>query len=360
MTDRRFQLPTLTGLLLLTSLLAFTHCRKTPGTSTTTPSPKPTVDTTGKFQNPLLTSGPDPWTIYRDGYYYVTHTTGNNLVLYKTRSMSRLSSAPRTVVWTPPTSGPNSRNIWAPELHYVNNRWYIYYAADDGRNENHRMWVLENESADPTQGTWVSKGELELPEDKWAIDGTLLQHNGQLYFAWSGWPNFSDGQQDLYMCRLTNPWTAQGPRVRISTPELNWEKEGSPDVNEGPEFLLRNDKIFLVYSASHCSTDAYALGMLTASATADLLNPASWTKTPQPVFGPYARDGAYGVGHNSFFTTPDGTENWLLYHANPTINTGCSNLRSPRIQRFTWKADGSPDFGTPVPLSEWIKRPSGE
>ncbi|WP_345267321.1 glycoside hydrolase family 43 protein [Nibrella viscosa] len=318
------------------------------------------VDTVGRFQNPLLLSGPDPWVILKDGWYYYTHTTGRNLQLFKTRAMSRLRQADSKVVWTPPATGPNSRNIWAPELHFVNGKWYLYYAADDGRNENHRMWVLENASADPLQGEWIDRGKLNLPDDRWAIDATLLQHQGQLYTVWSGWEGFTDGRQDLYIAKMTNPWTSEGPRIRLSTPEYNWEKEGSPDVNEGPEFLLNGNKIFLVYSASHCSTDNYALGMLTANATADLMNPASWRKSPQPVFGPYAGGGTNGVGHNSFFTTPDGKGHWILYHANPLPDLGCSNRRSPRMQRFTFKPDGTPDFGEPVKLDQWLPRPSGE
>jgi GH43 family beta-xylosidase len=73
-----------------------------------------------------------------------------------------------------------------------------------------------------------------------------------------------------------------------------------------------------------------------------------------------AADGVYGVGHNSFFTTADGKENWILYHANAEAGQDCSDKRSPRMQRFTWKPDGSPDFGKPVALKTLLKRPSGE
>ena len=126
--------------------------------------------------------------------------------------------------------------------------------------------------------------------------------------------------------------------------------------------------MFLVYSASHCSTDAYTLGMLTANATADLTNPAAWTKSATPVFSPTATNGTFGVGHNSFSQTPtDRTsgpagppENWILYHANPQAGQGCGDRRSIRMQRFTWKVDGSPDFGQPKPLTELVKRPGGE
>ncbi|QHV93791.1 glycoside hydrolase family 43 protein [Spirosoma endbachense] len=348
--------------LLIVLSSATIACKKIPSTSSgVTPTQTATQDTSTRFQNPLLTSGPDPWVIYQDGYYYVMHTTGGDLRLYKTKKMSLLGQSQTSVVWSPPATGPVTRDIWAPELHRVNNRWYIYYAAVVAPSTTHRMWVLENEATDPMTGTWILKGQVQLPDNRWAIDGTLLQLNGKLYYAWSGWENeIRNNIQHIYLCTMKNPWTADSPRLRVSTPEYDWEKQGMPSVNEGPEFLTHDNKVFLVYSASHCSTDSYALGMLAADASADLMNLASWQKSDQPVFGPNAADGAYGVGHNSFFITPDNQENWILYHANPQPGQGCSNNRSPRMQRFTWRTNGYPDFGKPVPLTTSLKRPSGE
>lgn len=343
--------------LLLVALYACQSADTSPAAPT---QPTTAADTVGKFRNPLLPVGPDPWVTYKDGFYYLMHTTGRNLRIYKTRTMSRLGAAPAVTVWSPPATGPNSRDIWAPELHNVNGKWYIYYAADNnGVDATHRMFVLENESADPTQGTWTDRGQLNLPENKWAIDGTLLQLNNQLYFSWSGWENEQGGLQNLYICKLTNPWTAEGQLVRIATPDYAWEKQGF-GVNEGPQFLVHTDRVFIVYSASFCGTDQYALGQLTASTSADLLNPTSWTKSATPVFGPYGLNGTYGAGHQSFFTTPDAKENWIVYHANPGAGQGCGDQRSVRMQPFGWKADSSPDFGQPMPLSQWLKRPSGE
>ena len=101
------------------------------------------------FTNPLLASGADPWVIEKNGNYYFTHTTGRNIVLYKTNSLAGLKTATRKIVWQPPDSTMYSKQIWAPELHLIENKWYFYFAADDGKNENHRMYVLENSSADP-------------------------------------------------------------------------------------------------------------------------------------------------------------------------------------------------------------------
>jgi GH43 family beta-xylosidase len=275
--------------------------------------------------------------------------------------MSELASGVSTVVWTPSPSGPNSRDVWAPELHFLDGKWYIYFTAGPGNCcGGQRMWVLENASADPTTGSWTEKGQLVVPgKDLWAIDGTILEQNGNRYMLWSGQEPGSD-QQNIYICQMSNPWTLTAPRVMLSAPQYAWELFGNPKVNEGPEVLKNAGKTFIVYSASHCSTDDYALGLLTASSTADPMVATSWTKTATPVFSKNPANNAYGPGHNGFFTSKDGKENWMIYHANLQANQGCGNARNPRMQQFTFNADGTPNFGTPVATGVALPRPGGE
>ena len=324
------------------------------------------------FRNPLLPSGADPWVAQLDGFYYYMNTTGRNLTIWKTRAMSQLASAERKVVWSPPASGPYSHDIWAPEIHWIGGKWYIYFAADAGGNETHRIYVVENASHDPLRGKWIFKGKVADATDKWAIDPSEFEDAGRMYLVWSGWEGDVNGQQNIYLARLQNPWTISGPRVLVSTPVYPWEKVGDlvhgtqiellphVDVNEGPEVLKHDGKLFLVYSASGCWTNYYELGMLQAKSGSDLTSPSSWTKSPRPVFWQNPEGKAYGTGHNGFFQSPDGKQDWILYHANPGPDQGCGGLRSPRMQPFKWNADGSPDFGRPVPLDEPLAKPSGE
>src|SRR4051812_39311342 len=181
------------------------------------------------FTNPLLPAGADPWCIYKDGYYYYTHTTGNNVTIWKTTSIAGLKDAEKKVVFTPPQSGPYSKEIWAPEIHFLSGKWYIYFAADSGNNVNHRLWVLENTAADPLQGQWTMKGKLNTAGDKWSIDGSVFEHKGQLYFIWSGWEGDVNGQQNIYIAKMKNPWALGEVRAKISSPELDWEVHG--DLN---------------------------------------------------------------------------------------------------------------------------------
>jgi GH43 family beta-xylosidase len=330
--------------------------------------------------NPLLPSGADPWITSRGGFYYYMNTTGRNLVIWKTRHIEDLRTAQKKVVWTPPTNGPYSHDIWAPELHFLRGRWYIYFAADAGSNMSHRLWVIENASPDPLRGEWTMKGKLADASDKWAIDASVFENHGFLYTVWSGWEGDENGTQSIYIAELKNPWTIKSKRTMISTPDHPWEEvgdlplRGNPEqnpganmadplhvnVNEGPEILQHRDKLFLIYSASGCWTNFYEIGMATASASSDLLKASSWRKTALPVFWESPAAHAYGTGHNGFFKSPDGKQDWIVYHANPEPNQGCGGKRSPRAQPFTWKADGTPDFGRPVPIGETIPAPSGE
>ncbi|MBS1529168.1 MAG: glycoside hydrolase family 43 protein, partial [Bacteroidetes bacterium] len=196
------------------------------------------------FKNPLLQSGADPWCIQRDGYYYYTNSTGSNITIWKTRNITDLQHAEKKIVWTPPPNTMYSKELWAPELHFINKKWYAYFAADDGNNNHHRIYVLENSSADPLQGKWVFKGKVSDPTDKWAIDASVFINRGQLYMIWSGWDGDTDGEQDIFIAQLKNPWTVDGERVKLSYPLFDWEKNGDlhdasnpphVNVNEGPE-----------------------------------------------------------------------------------------------------------------------------
>ena len=322
---------------------------------------------TDTFTNPLLPGGADPWVTYQNGYYYYTNTVGTKLVIWKTKNMANLAKAERKVIWTPPAGTNFSHEVWAPELHLIKGKWYMYFAADDGVNDHHRLFVLENIASDPTLGSWTFKGQIGDASNKWAIDASVFENKGQLYLIWSGWEGDANGQQNIYIAHLKDPLTVEGTRVLISQPQYDWETHGDlhnagnpahVNVNEGPEMLKSGNKLFLIYSASGCWTDFYSLGMLTASDNSDLMNPDSWKKSTKPVFTQSAENSVYAPGHNSFFKSPDGREDWILYHANPAPGCGCGGQRSPRMQKFTWNTDGTPNFGIPAKTGVPMKLPS--
>lgn len=320
---------------------------------------------TNSFTNPILPSGADPYSFYKDGYYYYTNSLGNRIGLWKTKSLADLKTADYKTIYMPPQGTEYSKDLWAPEVMFLQGKWYAYYAADNGDNNHHRLYVLENASADPMQGEWVWKGQLADATNKWAIDADVAEINGVLYAVWSGWEGDANGEQDIYIAKMSNPWTIEGDRVRISKPEKDWELHGDlhdaknpphVSVNEGPQFLVRQNRIFVVFSASGCWTDNYALGLLSLRGN-DLMDSGAWVKSAEPVFQQSPENKVYATGHNSFFVSPSGKENWILYHANPEAGNGCGSKRSPRMQMFRWKKDGTPDFGVPVAAGKVMAAP---
>jgi GH43 family beta-xylosidase len=315
----------------------------------------PAQQSTG-FTNPLLPSGADPFSFYKDGYYYYTHTTGNRIEIWKAKNLADLKTAEHKTIFRPPANTAYSKELWAPEIHFIQGKWYVYFAADAGSNVDHRMYALENASADPLQGEWTFKGKVAAATDKWAIDGDVFTWKNQLYMIWSGWEGDNNGEQDIYIAKMKNPWTIDGDRVRIARPQFDWELHGDikgdptanfVKVNEGPQALMHGDRLFIVFSASGCWTDFYSLGVLSFSGK-DLLKSDSWKKLPQTFLATSKENGVYAPGHNSFFKSPDGKEDWILYHANAEPGQGCGGHRSPRAQKFTWNSDGTPNFGEPV------------
>jgi GH43 family beta-xylosidase len=308
------------------------------------------------FFNVVAPDGADPWVVKQpDGRYYATVTTGTDVTLTRSRTISGLGGGERKVVFRPP---PQARNLWAPEIHQVGCQWYVYVAADDGDNANHRMFVLENPSADPFEGRFTLKGKIADPgNDRWAIDATVLRVEGRLYLIWSGWEGKENVAQNLYIAPMRNPWTLAGPRALISRPTLPWERRGGPPwINEGPQVLIRDGRVLIVYSAAGSWTDHYCLGMLSARVGGNLLSAASWKKHPSPVFE--SANGVFGPGHCSFVKSPDDKEDWIVYHAARRGGSGWKRLL--RAQPFAWNADGAPIFAGPASPNRAIALPGGE
>ena len=307
------------------------------------------------FANPLVPQRADPHvSLHTDGYYYYTATVPeyDRIELRRTRDLNRLGKAEAKVVWRKHASGPMSSHIWAPELHHIDGKWYLYFTA--GRADapfDIRLYVLENASANPLEGRWIERGQLKTGWESFALDATTFTVNGRRYLSWTQRPPTADRHMTaVYIARMDTPLSITGPATLLTTPELPWEKVNQ-HVNEAPAVIVKHGRVFLTYSAS--ATDAnYSLGMLTAAASADLLDRAAWTKSPLPVFQSSEATGQYGPGHNSFTTTPDGRRDILVYHARTYREIKGDPLHDPnrhtRAQFITWRADGTPDFGVPV------------
>jgi GH43 family beta-xylosidase len=291
----------------------------------------------------LVDDGEDPWVISHEGnfYYCTVDRPKQKILISRFSKLEDMATARLVQVW-PGNQGtiPEYLEIWSPELQLVDGKWYIYFALYNGRNAEERMYVLEGISDDP-QGEYLFKGKLKIPTDRWAIDGSvLIMPDNEKYFIWSGWEGFTNISQNIYIAKMSNPWSIASDRVCISRPEYDWEKNGYPYVNEGPQALIYNGRVFIIYSASGSWTDDYCLGQLTYLG-GDPLNPVSWRKELKPVFSKI--DTIFAPGHASFVKLGD--QDYIIYHAARSSQAGWA--RQIRAKPFTWNEDGSPNFGRP-------------
>ncbi|KAL5529831.1 hypothetical protein ACEPAF_6088 [Sanghuangporus sanghuang] len=213
-------------------------------------------------------------------------------------------------------------NVWAPELHQIDGNSHIYYTAGVIANiNNQHINVLQSGSNPMDPYTW----RTSIIPDIWAIDATVANLAGSWYIFY---PAFSSNNlQGLYAVRMSNPWIVTGSYSLISEPTLSWETEGMP-VNEGPAVLVNGSRVWMRYSASYCW----------------------WTD---------GANGDYNPGHDGFFTSPDGSMTYKLYHASETSDVACDGTRRTFAQPVYWHTDGSPNFGGPRPISDLFSAPPG-
>jgi GH43 family beta-xylosidase len=314
------------------------------------------------FQNPIRAGAADPAMVYYNGFYYLTYSNGPRVDIVKSATIAGLSTTTATTVWT--DSDPiKCCFMWAPALKLLNKpdgspgekRWYLYYVAADYNTGNfNRNYVLESSGLDP-MGPYTFKSRLHpTNEDARSIDPNILEKDdGSLYYLWS-----SGSNNEISIASMSNPWTVNGAKVIISTPTYAWEKVGAW-VNENPAAVKRNGKTYITYSASTCFSPDYCTGML-VNTDGNYLNPGSWSKIGGPVLFKSAVDGVYGPGGVEFFKSPDGLEDWIVYHATTASSGECNGNRNGRIQKITWDNNDNPIFCLPPSSSTSLYLPSGD
>lgn len=299
---------------------------------------------------------------HEDGYYYMTGSVPeyDRLVLRRSHTLAGLATAEEAVLWRHEARGPRSGFLWAPELHLIEGRWVMYFAAGpSGGGEDAfriRTYAVACDGGDPMTGKWSVLGQFQAPWDSFNLDSTSFLHRGRRYFAWAQREPGIDTNSNLYIAPLATPLTLAAMPTRLSVPTLDWETQGYK-VNEAPAVLERNGRLFMTYSAS--ATDArYCLGLLTADANADIMDARAWSKSPVPVFTTCRETSVYGPGHNSFTVDEEGRD-ILVYHGRDYEKIEGDSLFNPdrhtRVQRLYYDAEGQPDFGVPVgngPLPE--------
>ncbi|ROT36466.1 alpha-N-arabinofuranosidase [Sodiomyces alkalinus F11] len=314
-------------------------------------SPSPAVS----YTNTLIHQRADPHIVkHTDGWYYFTATVPeyDRIILRRAETIQGLSGAEEVVVWDRDASGTGVGYVWAPELHHIDGKWYVHFALGIRDAFDIRPFVIEGTGANPLTADWVEKGVVRTNWETFSLDATTFVANGTRYLCWAqNDPTTGDSGTSLLLAPMENPWTLRLPAVVISRPEYPWERVGH-NVNEGAYVVERNGRLYMPYSAA--ATDHnYAVGMLSADADADLMDPASWEKASEPLFVSNALTGQWGPGHHTFTVSEDGLSDLIVYHARNYSRVVGEPLNNPdrhtRVQKVYWGADGTPDFGIPVP-----------
>ncbi len=307
------------------------------------------------FNEPFIIQRADPY-VYRhtDGTYYFTASVPeyDKIVLRKSDSLKGLKDAKEVVIWNKHESGEMSKHIWAPELHFLDGKWCIYFAA--GMEEDKwriRPFVLECEGNDPCNDKWIEKGMIQKSDDdiysflSFSLDATIFENKGERYYVWAEKVAAGVGISNLYIAKMESPTKLKTAQVLLTTPDYDWERVDIW-VNEGPAVLKHDGKIFLTYSAS-ATGECYCMGMLSIGENEDLLDPRAWVKEKKPILSSDANKGFFGPGHNSFTKLPDGSD-VCVFHARTYKDIEGDPLYDPNrhtmLMKVEWSKDNTPIF----------------
>lgn len=312
------------------------------------------MDSNLNDRKPWIMQRADPYVYHKDGYYYFTGSMPkyDMITLRRCENLHDLANADETIIWKKHESGPMSEHVWAPELHYLDGKWYVYFSA--GEKEDIwkiRPYVLECEGQDPIADKWIEKGMLQAADDDafsfraFSLDTTVFENKGERYCIWA--EKVSVGRQisNLYIARMQSPFKMETAQVLLTTPDYDWERYGFW-VDEGPAVLHHGGKLYVTYSASETGVN-YCVGMLTADEDADLLDPRSWKKERYPVLKTDESLGIYGPGHNSFTVDEEGNT-IMVYHARTQKELVGNPLYVPNrhamMLKVKWDEEGKPVF----------------
>lgn len=314
------------------------------------------------FKNPLTVEfeTPDPYIIYseKDKCYYGIHSGDTFLTLYRSKTLADIFKDEKKVIYEASDKDGTYGDLWAPELYYEDGFWYIYTSTKGGDNPYFwHMICLKSKGENPFDGFGFF---CDINPTLRAIDATLLIRKSEKYISFA---IFDEGEEKLAIQRLSSHGVPVGDYTVISETDFDWEKAPlftCPDshINEGPFFIEKGERLFLIYSANGCMSDEYCLGILEFKG-GDILKKENWEKDEVPLFK--KGNGNFGPGHAMFFYSPDKSELWVCHHCLERSNPDYSLLlRYCHCQKVFFDKTDFPHLDIPIEKNKLFKAPSGE
>jgi len=262
------------------------------------------------------------------------------------------------------TIRPFRGHIWAPDISYHNEQYYLYYSVSAFGKNTSCMGLATNKtlnSSDPNF-RWVDHGAVvcSRPEvDQWnAIDPNLLY--GEDGFPYLIWGSFWDG---LQMARLTDDLKSIHPASKpttIASRKRDANLPNPPAIDDNPvaaggnaieaPFVIRRGTYFYLFaSIDYCCKGVNSTYKMIYGRS-EKITGAYLDKEGKPLRiggGTILMSGNeswYGVGHNGV-TSIDGKD-YLLFHAYDAHDErGRSKLR---IFELLWDEEGWPVVSSAV------------
>ena len=315
------------------------------------------------FQNPIAGYA-DPSIVLHGGYYYYTYAStyknGMGLWMAKAANLCDIGKVEPVLIWSQTLSGEGKEMtaLWAPQLYFMDGRWYVYAAAqtsaDTATGQDLRypyVWVGQ---PDDPMGEYEYFGCMEnIDTDVYTyLSPRVISHGGKWYMFMSGFYTKNDTSphtQRMRVCELESPTKMASKQIVISSPEYDYEA----GIMEGPyPFYAPNGTLYLIFAAGHTRTDLYCTGIMRFNGTDSdsLLDASKWEKFAEPLQYTNYDNFVYSPGAMVVTTSPDGSKYYGVYHAKE-YHYSAYTMRRMYMQEITFDENGFPKMDDPQPTS---------
>ena len=200
---------------------------------------------------------------YYEYYFTASYPAYDRILLRSAQTLDALAGAEEVEVWHKHETGMMSKNVWAPELHYLDGRWFLYFAAGEAEEQwKIRPYVLECAGQDPLRDTWIERGPMKAADADefsfraFSLDATIFESDGKRYYVWAEKVGVGKMISNLYIAEMESPYKLKTVQVLLTTPDYDWERV-MYWVDEGPAVLKRNGNIYLTFSSSGTRITSY-------------------------------------------------------------------------------------------------------